>query len=90
LTDSLGPLDPASGPGWLAELDYEAGRRSAGVKLGLWIPREFARFKGEIVRDPVGGQTARALVSEHLRCKRRAASRRFASPRSRHCWPGSS
>jgi hypothetical protein len=54
LTDSYGPLGRAGGPGWRAEIDYEAVRGGAGVKLGLWIPREFARFKrsrlGRLVR----------------------------------------
>jgi hypothetical protein len=54
LADSFGPLGPGEGPGWLAELDYEARGRGAGVKLGLWRPSDFARFErsrlGRLVR----------------------------------------
>jgi hypothetical protein len=54
LADSFGPLGPREGPGWLAELDYEARGPGAGVKLGLWTPSDFARFErsrlGRLVR----------------------------------------
>lgn len=54
LADSFGPLGRGQGPGWLAELDYEARGRGAGVKLGLWAPSDFARFErsrlGRLVR----------------------------------------
>jgi hypothetical protein len=42
------------GPGWDATIDYATGRDGAGVMLGLWRPRAFARFKrtrlGRLVR----------------------------------------
>ena len=54
LADSFGPLGPGEGPGWLAELDYDARGRGAGVKLGIWTPSDFARFErsrlGRLVR----------------------------------------
>jgi hypothetical protein len=54
LEDSFGPLDRRSGPGWRADIDYRAGDPGAGVKLGLWWPRAFARFSrtrlGRLVR----------------------------------------
>jgi hypothetical protein len=54
LADSFGPLGRGTGPGWLAELDYQARGRGAGVKLGLWTPSDFARFErsrlGRLVR----------------------------------------
>jgi hypothetical protein len=65
MTGSFGPLSRVSGPGWRAELDYEAGRRGARLKLGLWKPRAFARFKrsklGRLVR---GQRCARATRLE--------------------------
>jgi hypothetical protein len=54
LEDSFGPLGRHNGPGWRAEIDYSAGDRRGGVKLGLWSPRAFARFSrtrlGRLVR----------------------------------------
>ena len=54
LEDSFGPLGRHNGPGWRAEIDYRAGDRRGGVKLGLWRPRAFARFSrtrlGRLVR----------------------------------------
>jgi hypothetical protein len=67
------------GPGWRAEIDYEAVRGGAGVKLGLWIPREFARFKrsrlGRLVRT--------------WRCTRAMPTRTMPVPMSRWAAAGS-
>jgi hypothetical protein len=45
LTASYGPMTRFGGPGWRAELDYSARGRGIGVKLGLWRPSAFARFR---------------------------------------------
>jgi hypothetical protein len=54
LEDSFGPLGRHNGPGRRAEIDYSAGDRRGGVKLGLWRPQAFARFSttrlGRLVR----------------------------------------
>jgi hypothetical protein len=46
LRDSFGPTGDHRGPGWHAELDYGGSRSAAGVTLGLWTPRAWARFRG--------------------------------------------
>jgi hypothetical protein len=51
LEASFGPIERGGGPGWLAEVDYETRRSPAGVKLGLWKPRAWARFR----RTRLGG-----------------------------------
>jgi hypothetical protein len=90
LSASYGPLGRTNGPGWRAELDY--GARGAGVKLGLWRPRVFARFRrsrlGRLVRtqrcargtrlDVPGGRAV--IYAGHLRPPRRCGER----PRDRY------
>ena len=94
LADSFGPLGRGDGPGWLAELDYEARGRGAGVKLGLWTPSAFARFErsrlGRLVRAhhcarseqlelPAGRAVIYAGYSDPpKRCRARAPDRYLA------------
>jgi hypothetical protein len=78
------------GPGWVADIDY--GGPGLGVKLGLWRPPAFARFRrsrlGRLVRtqrcvrrsrlDVPGGRAV--IYAGHARPSRRCGER----PRDRY------
>jgi hypothetical protein len=82
------------GPGWDATIEYAAAQAGAGVTLGLWRPRAFARFKrtrlGRLVRGQRCARSTRidlpaghaVIYAGHAdpprRCSRRAPDRYLA------------